>query len=171
MRTYRVHARTRFPRAFSWPHLEAVTSEWLRETLTGAVVRELTDLPSGGCCLDVQLARETDCEALTEIAGVLERAGLQVIEATVTQWVTSSVEGFLVGALGGAAAGSRAGEATVQLVAMAVGAFAGGAIGSRMSRTAGVSRARQNYLAPGGWQFEPIIDTAQSEVRPAWRLA
>jgi hypothetical protein len=159
MRSYRFYAQPNFPRGYGWPGVPDLTPDTLRQALTGAVVKEIVATPDGGYNVHVALNRQTHEQALEAIWGVLQQAGYSYVQAIVTEWVTSAVEGAMLGGLSGTAVGSRTKDAGTTVLSLIVGGIVGAALGSLRETAQVTYRAHRNYVY-GGWQLVQLQPAA-----------
>jgi hypothetical protein len=155
MHTYRLIARPNIH--FLGTNL---TEAFLEEAIAGAVVRELTVDAQGHHTVDLQLARDSDEQALDEIVSLLERLGFSILEATVSEWASEVFEGAVVGLLGGGTLGLATEKGPVAAIGAVAGAIVGGLVGSEARRLATQYRARRTNW---GWTFAEL---SPSPTRP-----
>jgi hypothetical protein len=129
MHTYRFHAQPNFHRGYGWPGVADLTVNTFTQALAGAIVKQLVATPDGG--YDVHLAMNSSSheQALEEVWGVLQQDGYNYIQAVVTEWVTSTVEGAGAGCLAGAGLGSTTKNVEKTVLSLIIGRIVGGGPG------------------------------------------
>jgi hypothetical protein len=116
---------------------------------------------------DVELRRQDDAEALSEIVAALEGFGFSFVEATVSEWA-SNVAAKVIGAAGGFALGTGVSEnLAVGLVASAVGTLIGHLVGDATRQVVGDREARIDHR--GAWVFGELVP-CQQDALATWRL-
>jgi len=130
-----------------------LTHEAVADALAGVVIRRLETDAYGRVALDLAMRRPTHTDALDEIAFAVQDLGYSFVQATVTEWVSSLVEGLLIGAVGGGGAGAAAKDPGFAFLAGIAGAVAGGLVGSSVQRKKVIFEVRRTYA---GWQFTPV---------------
>ena len=170
MNTYGFHARAvgLGARGFAWPGVLEPTPKSFALAIPGSVVTRLADSPSGGYEVEIQVNRESHADALNAILAALQRAGLEMVEATVTEWTTSWIEGALLGGTGGGAIGGQMRQGLGLVIGLAVGAVLGG-LGGSLKRTATTMyNAQRNAVVPGGWLFTPVGSELPAQPNLPW---
>lgn len=150
--TYRLRLRSIYPYPVSYLN-QPLTQEALVRTLAGATVRELIGSPDGGYDLHLCVPRESDADALQEVAVMAAQFGLEVAEAYVVRWVTVATETAVLGALAGTSTRLVTKNPAVTFLAMVAGGCAGYLAGSLIERVVSVMRAECHPLTRA-WRFE-----------------
>ena len=132
----------------------SLAAETVTNALKGAVVRSLVADTTGGLNLDLQLQRPSHEQALDDIVVALQQIGWNVIDATVTEWVSATAQGLVLGAFGFGAAGSAIHDPEIMVLAGFIGAIAGGIAGSFVQNVKVVYQAQRAY--PSGWVLTPV---------------
>lgn len=156
MNSYRFYARSYYPRYALWGGAPSLSTDALAQSVAGVIVREIVETNDGGYVVDVQLQRNAHEDALNEIFAVAEQAGFQIVEATVTEWVTSWIEGLLFGAGGGTIVGAELRQDAGALIGLFVGAAVGAIGGALKPKIKAQYHAQRNILVQGGWLLTPI---------------
>jgi len=149
LNTYTVHLQ---PHYRGWG-ARPLTPEVIANALAGVVIRELEADACGRVVLDLVLSRPSHADALNEIAFAAQDLGYSVVQATATEWVSSLVEGMLVGAVGAGGIGATTKNPGIAFLAGALGALAGGVVGSSVQRKKIIFEVTRTY---SGWQFTPV---------------
>lgn len=157
MNTYTLHLQP----SWAWG-TRSLTREFIADALEGAVVRQLDADTYGRVVLDLALQRTSHADALNEIAFAVQSLGYSVAQATVTEWVSSLIEGILLGAVGCGGAGAVTKNPGFAFLAGVIGAVAGGLAGSSVQRKKVIFEVSRTYA---GWRFTPV----QPETAPAHR--
>jgi hypothetical protein len=159
MHSYRFHAQPNFPRGYGWPGIADLTGNTFTQALAGAVVKQLVATPDGGYDVHVTVTRPSHEQALEEIWSVLQQAGYNYVQAAVTEWVTSAVEGAGAGCLAGAGLGSTTKNVEKTLLSLIIGGIVGAALGSFRETATASYHAHRNDIY-GGWQLLPLQPAA-----------
>jgi hypothetical protein len=143
MNTYKIVARPdiRYALAGGAP----LTENALKNALAGLMVRELREDELGRIVIDVRFQRPTHERALNEIVSVVRQFGFSIVEVTVSELVSKTIERAIFGLLGGGAVGIASENPVVAAVAAAVGLVAGGLAGAEAHRLQTIYDARWNY--------------------------
>ncbi len=168
--TYRIVVRPDFRYALSvgmgGPVERELTAEMLVNAIAGVVVRDVSRTPGGHRVVDVQLERPSHEAALGEIVRALKQLGFSYVEATVSEWVSSAVDGLVAGAGSGGLLGIPSKSPLVALIGALVGAVIGGLIGSEAREIVAEYRVRWNPRT-AGWVLTKI--PSQQPAAPALR--
>ena len=154
MKTYRFLAqpqRTYFPAPAGYLRL---SEDLLVSELAGVVVRELSQDERGRVTIEVELPRDSDEQALEEVATLLAHLGFVVLRATVSEWVNEIIERALLGAFAGGTLGAAAKNTLAAGVALVLGAIILGASGAAVRKLKAEYEASRDPF--GAWSLREI---------------
>jgi hypothetical protein len=150
MALYEARIARPFP-GFPIPDASVPTPRSVSSLLPGSSVPSMTAF-EGGYTIAIEMDRDDHSAAMTELATALQQLGFTVLEAAITEFIDSLLEGAAVGAASGAALGaaSKSGEGFLWFF---VGGLAAGALlGSSQKRVKARYVARRPF--PGtDWQI------------------
>jgi len=158
MHTYRFHTALAGPFfALARGTGPGLTADALVQALTGVVVRELVTAPQGGYDVELRLDRQSHEDALAEIEAVLGQLGFAMLQALITEWTTSAIEGAVLGAAaGGAGMGSLTKDPVSAVLAAVLVGGVGAIVGSTMETVKARFTAEKAHPFGGGWQVTQI---------------
>jgi hypothetical protein len=166
MSLYETHVTKAFrlPPTYDMPPL---TTDAITSALQGATVSSIT--PSAdGYDVAVHLERGDHGTAMDELTAAFQHLGFATVQAAITEFVGSWLEGAAVGAAGGAALGaatkSAEGFLLLFLGGLAVGALTGSAHQTIKARYS----AHRLHPGPGGWQITRQDKPAGEASQPAF---
>lgn len=151
-------------RGFPLPEASELTAQSIASLLPGSRVSSMTAF-EGGYTIAIELDRDDHPAATEELDTAFQQLGFTVLDAAITEFVDSLLEGAALGAASGAAFGAAT-KSGVGFVLFFLGGFAAGAlIGSSQRRVKARYVARRPF--PGtAWQItrlDPEPPTAQMQ--------
>ena len=174
MNRYRLRATPHPALAFSYALAHQLTAasiaQALVQALEGVAVRQIAGSSLGGYDVELQLDRPSHGDAVAQISVAFQQLGFSVAEATVTEWVTTTVELSILGCLGGGAVGSATRDPGATVIAAVVGGFAGAIAGAYVHKVAAAYQAQRHPLLTEAWQLTPIAPSSlqAQPALPAW---
>jgi hypothetical protein len=165
MTLYEVRVRKGFalPPSYSLPSL---TAEAIASALLGATVQSITPTVDG-YDVAIQMERGDHGNAMDELSAAFHQLGFAALQAAITEFVASWLEGAAVGAAGGGALGAATKSAEGFLLLFLGGLLVGGLAGSAHKTIKARYSAHPIHPAPGGWQITRQ-DPSCEEPQPAF---
>lgn len=145
---------TRAYRGFPTSGTPELSAQSIASLVPGSTVQSITAL-ADGYALAIELRRSDHQAAIAEIMAATGQLGFVVLDAAITEFADSLLEGAAFGAAGGAAMGAAT-KSAVGFLLFFVGGFAvGSLVGSTQKRVKARYIATRPY--PGvDWQFTAL---------------